>query len=179
MSTDRNPLSDKEVWQRVAAPDVAPESGLPGTVSDMDLAAWLEGRLSEAEAARIDAAVAVDPALRRGVLDLADILGKPLPAPSPRLVVRAQALVGFEAEQVSPRGGFLSRLFAPSAISRGAMFGVPRAAMATLALGIAVAGFLLGGGLGESYAQQKYVVASNQTTMTSNELTAFFGSDGI
>lgn len=174
MSTDRNPLSDKEVWQRVAAPDVAPESGLPGTVSDMDLAAWLEGRLSEAEAARIDAAVAVDPALRRGVLDLADILGKPLPAPSPRLVVRAQALVGFEAEQVSPRGGFLSRLFASAA-----MFGVPRAAMATLALGIAVAGFLLGGGLGESYAQQKYVVASNQTTTTSNELTAFFGSDGI
>ena len=55
--------------------------------------------------------------------------------------------------------------------------------MATLALGVAVAGFLLGGGLGESYAQQKYVVASNQTTTNSitrsNELTAFFGSDGI
>lgn len=178
MSTDRNPLSDKEVWQRFAAPAVAPKSGLGPAVSDMDLAAWLEGRLSEAEAASIEAAVAADPFLRRGALDLADILGKPLPEPSPRLVVRAQALVGFEAEQASPRGSFLSRLF-----TSGAAFGVPRAAMATLALGIAVAGFLLGGGLGESYAQQKYVVASNQTTLNSavgsNELTAFFGSDGI
>lgn len=184
MSTDRNPLSDKELWQRIAAPAVAPGSGLGSAVSDMDLAAWLEGRLPEGEAARIDAAVAADPVLRRGALDLADILGKPLPVPSPRLAVRAQALVGFEVEQASESadakggGGFLGRLF-----TSGAVFGVPRAAMATLALGIAVAGFLLGGGLGESYAQQKYVVASNQTTTNnitrSNELTAFFGSDGI
>ncbi len=186
MSTDRNPLSDKELWQRIAAPAVAPVADSDVKVSDMDLAAWLDGRLPESEAARIEAALGVDPVLRRGALDLADILGKPVPAPSPRLAVRAQALVGFEAERVSLRGGFFSRLF-----TSGAVFGVPRAAMATLALGVAVAGFLLGGGLGESYAQQKYVVASNQTTTTgytgsytgsisrSNELTAFFGSDGI
>lgn len=175
MSTDRNPLSDKELWQRIAAPVAARE-----TVSDLEFAAWLEGRMSEAEAAHIEAAVAADPVLRRSALDLADILGKPLPAPPPRLAVRAQALVGFEAEQVSRSakarggGGFLGRLF-----TSGAVFGLPRAAMATLALGIAVAGFLLGGGLGESYAQQKYVVASNQTTTNGNELTSFFGSDGI
>ena len=170
----------------LAAPAVAPVAVSDATVSDMDLAAWLEGRLPESEAARIDAAVATDPVLLRGALDLADILGKPLPLPSPRLAVRAQALVGFEVENGSPRGGFLTRLF-----TSGAVFGVPRAAMATLALGVAVAGFLLGGGLGESYAQQKYVVASNDTTTSgytgsytgsisrSNELTAFFGSDGI
>ena len=178
MNADRNPLSDKELWQRVAAPAVAPVAVSDVAVSDMDLAAWLGGRLPESKAARIEAAVGADPVLLRGVLDLADILGKPLPMPSPRLAVRAQALVGFEAERGSPRGGFLTRLF-----TSGAVFGVPRAAMATLALGVAVAGFLLGGGLGESYAQQKYVVASNQTTTgsvtRSNELTAFFGSDGI
>jgi hypothetical protein len=213
MSTDRNPLSDRELWQRLTAPAAVLGSSRPGSsdpgssragssreagasdarlsdvklsdvsLSDLEFAAWLEGRLSDSEAARIEATVAADPVLLRGALDLADILGKPLPAPSPRLAVRAQALVGFEAERAdgpagAKGGGWLGRLF-----NSNAVFGVPRAAMATLALGIAVAGFLLGGGLGESYAEQKYVVASNQVTTNSaarnNELTAFFGSDGI
>jgi hypothetical protein len=58
------------------------------------------------------------------------------------------------------------------------VLGVPRAALATAAVLVAATGFMLGGGLGESYAQQKYVVASNQTT-DNNELTSFFGTDGI
>ncbi len=170
MSTERNPLSDKELWQRLSAePAVA-----PAAVSDLDFAAWLEGRLSEAAAARIEAAVAADPDMRRAALDLADMLGTPLPEAPPRMAVRAQALVGFEAERQMQRGGGLLGGWR----SWGAALGVPRAAWATAAVLVAATGFMLGGGLGESYAQQKYVVASNQST-DNNELTSFFGTDGI
>jgi len=140
-------------------------------VSDNDFAAWLEGRLPETEAARIEAAVVADPILRHSAIELADILGKPLPAAPARMAVRAQALVGFEVER-EVRGGWLSGLLS---------FGRPigRAAFATLALFVAVSGFMLGGGLGESYAEQKYVVASNQTAESNNELTEFFAADGM
>jgi hypothetical protein len=47
----------------------------------------LEGRLSETAAARVDAAVAADPEMRLAALDLADILGKPLPVAPARLQV--------------------------------------------------------------------------------------------
>ncbi|HZQ00807.1 MAG TPA: hypothetical protein VFB13_14790 [Reyranella sp.] len=170
MTVERNPLSDKELWQRLATDqDVA-----PAAVSDMDFAAWLEGRLSETAAARIEAAVAADPALRRAALDLADILGKPLPEAPARMAVRAQALVGFEAERQARRGGWLVEF-----LSWGATLGVPRAAMVTAAVLVAASGFMLGGGLGQSYAQQKYVVASNQATENSSELTALYTTDGI
>ena len=57
MSTERPPPSDKELWRSLAAGrDVA-----PAALSDLDFAAWLEGRLSEMAAARIEAAVAGDP----------------------------------------------------------------------------------------------------------------------
>ena len=46
MSTERIPTDDKELWQRLATGAVASAS-----VSDLDFAAWLEGRLSEAAAA--------------------------------------------------------------------------------------------------------------------------------
>ena len=91
MSTDRNPKSDKELWQSLATVPVA-----SAAVSDMDFAAWLEGRLSETASAWIEAAVAANPEMRIAAMDLADILGKPLPAAPARMAVRAQALVGFE-----------------------------------------------------------------------------------
>src|SRR2546430_11252724 len=90
MSTERTPLSDKDLWQSLSTGRVAPTA-----VSEMDFAAWLDGRLSEADAARIDAAVTADPELRRAALDLSEGLGHPLPGPPPPLPVRAQARVGF------------------------------------------------------------------------------------
>lgn len=148
MSTERPPRTDKELWQSLATDRPA----LPEAVSDLEFAAWLEGRLPEAEAARIDAAVAADPALRRAALDLADVLGKPLPAAPARIAVRAQALVGFAAERAAPRGGgWLGRLF-----SAGARHALQRAAMAGLAILVAGVGFVVGGGLGESFAQQRH-----------------------
>jgi len=171
MSTERTPRTDKELWQSLAPDrDVA-----PGAISDLDFAAWLEGRLPEAVAAQIDAAVAADPELRRAAFDLADVLGKPLPAVPVRMAVRAQALVGFDAERQSGRGsGFLGRLF-----SSGTRYAVQRAAMAAMAIMIAGTGFVVGGGLGESFAQQRYGSDVTQATSSeaSTELTDF--SDGI
>lgn len=172
MSTDRTPLSDKELWQSLATDRPV----APAAVSELDFAAWLEGRLSETAAARIEAAVAADPELRRAALELADILGKPLPTPPARMAVRAQTLVGFEAERRDMRGGD----WFGGLLSLGAVFGMPRAAMATAAIVIAISGFAMGGGLGESFAAERYgtkVVA--QATDTANELTSFFATDGI
>ena len=68
MTTDRIPESDKVLWRSFAGgPRVASTA-----VSDLDFAAWLEGRLSEREAAQIDAAVAADPDMRRAALELAE-----------------------------------------------------------------------------------------------------------
>ena len=112
---------------------------VPEAVPDLEFAAWLDGRLPEAAAARIDAAVAGDAELRRAALDLADILGKPLPVAPERLAVRAQALVGFAAErQLGHGGGFFGRLF-----SSGTRYALQRAAMAAVAMVIAGAGFIV------------------------------------
>jgi hypothetical protein len=163
MSTERIPLSDRELWQSLATDRPV----APAAVSDMDFAAWLEGRLPEATAARIEAAVASDPAMRRAALELADILGMPLPAAPPRMAVRAQALVGFEAERQAPRKSWLASLF--PAFGQG--LGLHRGAMVGMAVVVAAVGFMLGGGLGETYAEGKY--AATQTP----SIPKPFGSD--
>src|SRR3954471_462285 len=125
MSTERTPLDDKALWQSLATtPPVA--AGIP---SDMDFAAWLEGQLPEADAARVDAAVAADPALRQAALELADILGKPLPATPPRMAVRAQALVGFAAERQGRKSWLASLL-----PDFGQGFGLQRGAVAAISV---------------------------------------------
>jgi len=173
MSTERIPLSDKDLWRRLATGAVAPVA-----VSEMDFAAWLEGRLTEAEAARIDAAVATDPELRRAALELSDILGKPLPAAPPRMAVRGQALVGFDVEKQASGSRWLAALLPAFAMG----FGLQRGALAGMAVVVAAVGFMLGGGLGESYATQKYASAqSTGVTLskplgrdTTNELNDLF-----
>jgi len=178
MNTERTPRSDKELWRSLASqPPVAPVSA-PAAVSEMDVAAWLEGRLSEDEAAPIEAAVAADPALRRAALDLADILGKPLPAAPERMIVRARALVGFEAERkIAPAGLFAGWLFGRSrhALQQGVM--------AVAAVAVATGGFMVGGGLSESLARQSESYSAAETVAASgtasNEVSEFFAGDGI
>ncbi len=176
MGTERKSRTDKELWRSLAAERAI----APAAVSDLDFAAWLEGRLPEAAAARIEAVVAADSELRRAALELADVLGKPLPAPPARLAVRAQALVGFDAERETGRaGGWFGRLF-PS----GPIFALQRAAMAAMVIVVAGAGFVMGGGLGDSLAQQRYGSdtqgTASTTTAPSSELSDFFVvSDGI
>ena len=124
-------------------------------MSDLDFAAWLEGRLSETAAARIEAAVAADPEMRRAALELSEVLGMPLPAAPARLEVRAKALVGFEVEQRARR----ARLVRLAVRQRPALC-LPRVATLTAAVVIAISGFMLGGGLGESMAQERYAMTS-------------------
>ena len=168
MTTDRNLKTDKELWQSLATGPVASTA-----VSDLDFAAWLEGRLSETEAARIDAAVSSNPEMRLAAMDLAEILGMPLPAAPARMTVRAQALVGFEAERSAARRGWLAGLFEG--------FAVPRAVMAAATVIVAISGFMMGGGLGESFAQEKHAAkaAVVSTSQTTNEMSSFFTGDGI
>ena len=168
MTTNRNPKSDKELWQSLATGPVASDA-----VSDMDFAAWLEGRLSETDAARIEAAVSSNPEMRLAAMDLAEILGMPLPAAPARMTVRAQALVGFEVERTAPRRSWLAGLFEG--------FALPRAAMAAATVIVAISGFMMGGGLGESYAQEKHASTNQVVTMSqsTNEVASFFAGDGI
>ena len=168
MSTERPTQSDRELWRSLATDRTVASGPLSGSVSDLDFAAWLEGRLSETAAARIEAAVAADPEMRRAALELSEVLGMPLPAAPARLEVRAKALVGFEVEKQAARVGLFDWLFAMNR-----RFALPRLAMMTAAVIIAASGFMLGGGLGESMAQDRYADAQ------SNELTEFLVSDGI
>jgi anti-sigma factor RsiW len=176
MSTQRPLMTDQDLWRSLAVEDQAP----PGTVSDMDLAAWLEGRLPSAEAARVDSILAADPVQRAAAVELSEILALPLPTAPARLVVRARALVDFEVErQVPTRPGFFAALFA--AARRQA----PRnAAMATAGAMLAVSGFLMGGGLGESFVAQKQPVTGITATLISSsdapsEMTDMFSDANV
>ncbi len=161
MNTERTPKSDRELWQSLALDHAT----APAAISDMEFAAWLEGNLPETEAARIDAAVATNPEMRVAAMELAEILGKPLPPAPDRMAVRAKALVGFAAERRTTRSfGWLAGLL-PS-LDGG--FGFQRGAMAGAAVMIAAVGFMMGGGLGESYAHEEY--ASAQPTVSANPL---------
>ncbi|CAN5862101.1 hypothetical protein BH11PSE3_BH11PSE3_05980 [soil metagenome] len=169
MNNDRPTQSDKDLWRSLAAgPAIA-----TAPVSDLEFAAWLEGRLTEGEAARIETAVAVDPEMRRAALDLADLLGRPLPAAPTRMEVRARALVGFEVERQASRGGLFAWL-----LTRERGFAVQRMAALAAAVVIAISGFMLGGGLGESLAKERYQ-STAQSTDTSSELSEFLLPDGL
>lgn len=173
MSVERTPRSDKELWQRLAT--VRDAASAP--VSASDFAAWLEGRLSETAASHIEAAVSADPEMRRAALELADVLGKPLPLAPAHLEVRARALVGFEAERrADDRVGLFDWLFAKS--PRPAM---QRALALTAAAAIAMSGFTLGGGLGRTVAEERYAANLPRATDTlnTNDVTEFLISDGI
>ncbi len=106
MSTQRPSMSDQDLWRSLAVENQT----MPGTLTDIDLAAWLEGRLAPADAARVDSILAADPVQRAAAVELSEILALPFPAAPARLVVRAQALVGFEVERQARRRGRASSL---------------------------------------------------------------------
>ena len=175
MSPQRNDLSasDKELWQSLAT-----GAAEPPPVDDMDFAAWIEGRVSAAEAAQIEASVAADPEMRRAALDIADVLGKPLPAAPEGMAVRARALIGFEAERSAARKGFWRWFLdwmAPSALRP--------AAVTMAAIAIEAGGFTMGGGLGASFAQQQSdgngIQKAGSKSEVSTDISEFFASDGI
>ncbi len=173
MSVERTPRSDKELWQSLATI----HDSAPAPVSAVEFAAWLDGRLSETAASRIEAAVAADPGMRKAAFELADILDKPLPVAPARLEVRARALVGFEVERrAEDHASLFDWLFAKSPRPS-----VQRALALTAAVAIAMSGFLLGGGLGRTVAEERYAANLPHASDVSNanELTEFVISDGI
>ncbi len=174
MPTDPTDPSDRELWRSLAT-----GPAVPGAVSDLDLAAWLDGRLAEGEARRVEQAVATNPELRRAALELSEVLGQPLPVAPARLTVRAKALVGFEVERGSARTGLFGWLFAPDR-----RFAFQRVAVLGAAVVVATAGFQMGGGLGRSLAQERQVgtaVASTAGQGWSSvfDLTELPTSEGI
>ena len=102
--------------------------------------------------------MAADPALRQAALELADILGKPLPAPPSRMAVRAQALVGFPAER-EVRKSWLASLLPDF----GQGLGLQRGALAACAVFVAAIGFMLGGGLSQRYEDAVYASYRSST----------------
>jgi hypothetical protein len=180
MSTQPTPKSDKELWQSLAAPSRSLTTAASAP-SDLDFAAWLEGRLSEEQAAPIEAAIAGDPEMLRAALELSDILGKPLPAAPARMTVRAQALVGFEVERQAQKSSGRNWL-APLAAIFGAGLAFERGAIAGVAIAVAAVGFLMGGGLGNSYAHQKQQATISTYSPfgpdTTNQLNDLFTDNG-
>ena len=152
MSTERPTQSDKALWRSLAADRVA--SGRPCRISTSP-----PGWKAACRKRRPPASKPPWRPIPRCVgppCELSEVLGMPLPAAPARLEVRAKALVGFEVEQQAARVGLFDWLFA-----RDRRFALPRLATMTAAVIIAISGFMLGGGLGESMAQDRYAY-SNQ-----------------
>ena len=173
MTRESVPEADRELWRRIAPA----REGVRPPVSNLDFAAWLDGRLPPAQAAAVESAVAADPDLRRAALELSELISQPLPSPPQQLAVRARALVGFDVEHQERRVGLLDWLLAG-----GRGFLVQRVATLAAAVVVAISGFLLGGGLGASLVEERHVVsanASNTSAASSSDPTEFLGSDGI
>ena len=94
------PELGKEEWLR----RTGDRDGAQPSISVLDLAAWLEGRLSGSMPARISVAVAGQPELRHAVYELRAILTEPWPPAPAQMVGRAQALVRPEAKHRAGRG---------------------------------------------------------------------------
>lgn len=173
MSADRTPRSDKALWQSLAIGG----DDAPRRIDDGEFAAWIEGRMTEADAAKVEMAIAADPELRRAALEIAGVLGRDLPAAPERVVVRARALVGFEAERTA-RGGWFDRWF-----FSGPRYGVQRAAVTMAALVIAAGGFAMGGGLGASFIHEQLGAGNDQAMQAaadpSSEIGELLTSDRI
>jgi hypothetical protein len=100
--------------------------------------------------------VAADPALRRAPSNWRTSSASPAGAAA-RMAVRAQALVGFAAERPARRRGW------PACCRTSAAASLPARRLAGMAVIVAAVGFLLGGGLGESYVEGKYASLQSPT----------------
>ena len=146
MSEKLGTAEDRALWQGFQAGAGAARPR--GAVSAEDLAGWLDGRLTDGEAARVEAAVAADPTLLDAVLDVRAQAGVALPPAPERLLVRARAMVA-PPIVAAPRAAPLSVWF--SGWRGGVQFG----AVAMLVLGISVSGFALGGATQAALAGQR------------------------
>lgn len=161
--SEKDPIgtaTDRALWARLKAGAPANDDSYLPAVADEELAAWLDGRLPPDAVDRVEACLAVDRQMLNRVLDTTGALREAAtPAPE-RLVTRAQALVGFEAERpVRTRGG-LRAWFA----RRRRAFEM--AVVAGAFLVVCITGFSLGGGFQEAYANNNGVEITDFVTAT-------------
>lgn len=131
---------DRALWQAARSSFTAPQGAEP---EPLLLAAYLDGRLDEAERDRVEALLAASPRALEVFLAADAALGATQAAPE-RLLARAAGLVPGEASEPS-RGGWLRRLFAP-APAGGAFRLQPLTLALTLVavLAVSAAGFEIG-----------------------------------
>ncbi len=163
--------SGRALWQRAKAAGPATATA-DHRVDDAMIAAWLDGRLSDADTARVERHLVEHPQAMQAVLDTRNALADAARAPVPdRVVVRAQALVGFEAERKVGGGGLAG------------LFGSWRRALEMAAVGAAfvvviAGGFSLGGGTQEAYAHSALNNAA-AVELVLNPLGAFRLTDDL
>ncbi|HKU97997.1 MAG TPA: hypothetical protein VJR58_22085 [Vineibacter sp.] len=151
---------DRALWARLKAGAPANDEARLPPVADEDLTAWLDGRLPPDAAAQVEARLAADSRMLTLALDVTGALREAAtPAPD-RLVTRAQALAGFEAERPARAAGGLSAWFARW------RRGFEIAAVAGAFLVVCVTGFSLGGGFQEAYANGNSVEITDFVTAT-------------
>ena len=173
--SDKDPVgseAQKALWARLKVGAAMPAAASLPPVADAELAAWLDGRLEPQAAARVEARLAADPALLDAALDVAGALreaGEPAPD---RLVTRAQALVGFEAEREHRSRGGLSGWLA------GWRRSLELAAVAGAFLVVCATGFSLGGGFQEAYADDSFDVAYYVTSPLDSGVSGFLVEQG-
>ena len=175
MTTERTPETDKELW-RSLAPD---RDVVPAAVCDLDFAAWLDGRLSEKPrrpGSRPPSRPIPSCAAPRSIWRISWV--------SPCRLRRSGWPFGPGAGRLRGRARRARRrpVRTLAVLFAGHAYALQRAAMAAVAIVIAGAGFIVGGGLGESFAQQREgysrtETASTTSSETSNEFTEFFGRD--
>ncbi len=166
--------SGRALWQRTKAAGremAVPAATAGRPVDDAAIAAWLDGRLPEAEAARVERHLVERPQALQAALDIRNALADAARAPVPdRVVVRAQALVGFEAERKVAGGGlagwFASWRRALEMAAVGAAFVV-----------VIAGGFSLGGGTQEAYASAAQIGSAVELVL--NPLGAFRIGDDL
>jgi anti-sigma factor RsiW len=174
--SDRDPIgtdADRALWTRLKASAPATGAARLTPVFDEELAAWLDGKLTPDAAARVEGRLAADPAMLSLALEAAAAVREAAtPAPD-RLVARAQALVGFEAErQVRPSRGPLAwfarwRRQLEVAVVAGAF------------LVVCVTGFSLGGGVQEAFASDGVEVGDFvPAPLTESEIGLFVDQGG-
>jgi len=137
-----------------------PTGGMPPHIDDELLSAWLDGRVSPAERAAVDAAIAADPAARAQATDLRATVAllRGLPQPAPR---RTFILTPEQGAAIRPaRAAWITRLF-PAVSAASAV-----AAVLCIAL---IAGDLVTSGF--STTRQGAVVSSTITSGAAATIT--------
>jgi len=149
MNDDFTKDEGQALWRQALA-TAQPTTVKP--VSALELAAWIDGRADQRLSARIEAALATDPALLDMALAASAASADLESEDSERLVVRARALMAPQIKQAKRSGGWLSG------------FGTWRRSVEWATVGLCMlvaagAGVWIGGDVGDNLAAESTVTS--------------------